>query len=58
MQPRTNAGRRTRNATLIVLLMAALWAGTALTAGATHGDRSAPNGPVGPLTRAVEIIRG
>ena len=38
MQPRTNAGRRTRNTVVLALIVAGLWAGVALTRGASHPD--------------------
>ncbi|MEU6326206.1 hypothetical protein SAMN05428945_1801 [Streptomyces sp. 2224.1] len=58
MQPRTNAGRRTRNTVVLALIVAGLWASFALTRGATHPDESAPVGPVAHFSRAVELIRG
>ncbi|WP_169314222.1 hypothetical protein [Streptomyces piniterrae] len=57
MQPRTNAGRRTRNAVVVALIVAALWAGATLTRGAAHADPSGPTGPVSHFSRAVELIR-
>ncbi|UQA94345.1 hypothetical protein [Streptomyces halobius] len=58
MQPRTNAGRRTRNAVVVALIVAALWAAATLTRGAAHADESGPTGPVAHFSRAVELIRG
>ncbi|MEU7203382.1 hypothetical protein [Streptomyces sp. NPDC045470] len=58
MQSRTNTGRRARTTVMVALLVAALWGGIALTKGAAQADPSAPGGPVGHLSRAVEIIRG
>ncbi|MFH8344810.1 hypothetical protein [Streptomyces sp. NPDC018045] len=58
MQSRTNAGRRARTTVMVALLVAVLWGGIALTKGAAQADGSAPAGPVGHLSRAVEIIRG
>ncbi|WP_199821603.1 MULTISPECIES: hypothetical protein [Streptomyces] len=58
MQSRTTAGRRARTTVMVALLVAALWGGIALTKGAAQGDHNAPGGPVGHLSRAVEIIRG
>ncbi|MFB7634077.1 hypothetical protein ACFC0M_24465 [Streptomyces sp. NPDC056149] len=58
MQTRTHTGRRTRNATVLALIVAAVWAGAALTRGAAQVDPSAPTGPLAHLSRAVELIRG
>ncbi|MFG2224633.1 hypothetical protein ACIBK8_31170 [Streptomyces sp. NPDC050161] len=58
MQPRTTAGRRTRNTVVVALLVAAVWAGTSLARSAAHADPSAPTGPVAHFSRAVELIRG
>ncbi|WP_167745383.1 hypothetical protein [Streptomyces monomycini] len=58
MQSRTNAGRRARTTVMVALLVAVLWGGVALTKGAAQADGAAPGGPVGHLSRAVEIIRG
>ncbi|MGD3105384.1 hypothetical protein [Streptomyces sp. YGL11-2] len=58
MQPSTNTGRRARNAVVLALIVAAVWAGTALTRGAAQVDPSAPTGPVAHFGRAVELIRG
>ncbi|MFI6765825.1 hypothetical protein [Streptomyces sp. NPDC050355] len=58
MQPRTNAGRRTRNTVVLALIVASLWAGFTLTRGAAHTDQSGPTGPVAHFSRAVELIRG
>lgn len=56
MQSRTTAGRRARTTVMVALLVAALWGGIALTKGAAQGGHNAPGGPVGHLSRAVEII--
>ena len=58
MQPRTNAGRRTRNAAVVALIVTALWAGAALARSAAHADESTPTGPVAHFSRAVNLIRG
>ncbi|MEU5545056.1 hypothetical protein AB0G85_22075 [Streptomyces sioyaensis] len=58
MQPRTNAGRRTRNTVVVALIVAGLWAGIALTRGAARADDSGQGGPVGHFSRAVQLIRG
>ncbi|MGW2021327.1 hypothetical protein [Streptomyces decoyicus] len=58
MQPRTNAGRRARNTVVLALIVAGLWAGVALTRGASRPDDSVPVGPVAHFSRAVELIRG
>ncbi|MEU8783344.1 hypothetical protein [Streptomyces sp. NPDC048637] len=58
MQPRTNAGRRTRNTVVLALIVAGLWAGVALTRGAARTGESGPTGPVGHFSRAVQLIRG
>ncbi|MEW1657508.1 MULTISPECIES: hypothetical protein [unclassified Streptomyces] len=58
MQTRTHTGRRTRNAAVLALIVAAVWAGTALTRGAAPVDPSAPTGPLAHLSRAVELLRG
>jgi hypothetical protein len=59
MQPRTNAGRRTRNTVVVALLVAAVWGGTALArSAAAHADPNGPTGPVAHFSRAVQLIRG
>ncbi|ARF56318.1 hypothetical protein [Streptomyces gilvosporeus] len=59
MQPRTNAGRRTRNTVVVALLVAAVWGGTALMRGAAaHADPNGPTGPVAHFSKAVQLIRG
>jgi hypothetical protein len=58
MQPRTTAGRRTRNTVVVALIVAALWTGAALARGAAPTDRTGPTGPVAHFSRAVDLIRG
>ncbi|MFG2140279.1 hypothetical protein [Streptomyces sp. NPDC048650] len=58
MQPRTNAGRRTRKTVVVALIVAAVWAGTTLARSAAHADPDSPTGPVAHLSRAVNLIRG
>lgn len=58
MQPRTNAGRRTRNTVVLALIVAGLWAGITVARGAAHTDESGPTGPGAHFSRAVELIRG
>ncbi|MFH8567711.1 hypothetical protein [Streptomyces sp. NPDC017993] len=58
MQPRTTAGRRTRNTVVVALIVAALWAGAAVARGAAPTERTGPTGPVAHFSRAVELIRG
>nr|WP_167511518.1 hypothetical protein [Streptomyces sioyaensis]MBM4794798.1 hypothetical protein [Streptomyces sioyaensis] len=58
MQPRTNAGRRTRNTVVVALIVAGLWAGVTLTRAAARADESGQDGPVGHFSRAVQLIRG
>ncbi|MFE3647814.1 hypothetical protein ACFXO2_08225 [Streptomyces sp. NPDC059152] len=58
MESRTHTGRRTRNAVVLALIVAAVWAGAALTRGATQVDPSAPTGPVAHFSRVVDLIRG
>ncbi|WP_165484968.1 hypothetical protein [Streptomyces kasugaensis] len=56
MQPRTNAGRRARNTVMVALIVAAVWAGAALTRGATNPDPYTPTGPLAHFSRAVDLI--
>ncbi|ANZ17604.1 hypothetical protein ACH4YO_34935 [Streptomyces noursei] len=58
MQSRTHTGHRARNAVVLALIVAAVWAGAALTRGAAQADPSAPTGPVAHFSRAVELVRG
>ncbi|MFJ9416866.1 MULTISPECIES: hypothetical protein [unclassified Streptomyces] len=59
MQPRTNAGRRTRNTVVVALIVAAVWAGSTLARRAAHAEEpDGPTGPVAHFSRAVELIRG
>ncbi|MET9294444.1 hypothetical protein [Streptomyces sp. NPDC003077] len=58
METRTNAGRRVRKAVVVALIVAGLWAGTAVTRGMARGEDGAPNGPMGHISRAVQVIRG
>lgn len=58
MQPRTNAGHRTRNTVVVALIVAGLWAGVTLTRGAARAEESGTNGPVGHFSRAVQLIHG
>ncbi|MER6047609.1 hypothetical protein K2224_06130 [Streptomyces sp. BHT-5-2] len=59
MQSRTHTGRRARNAAVLALIVAAVWAGAALTRGAAaQADPSAPTGPLAHFSRVVELVRG
>ncbi|MEU3710365.1 hypothetical protein [Streptomyces catenulae] len=58
MQSRTNTTRRVRTTAVVVLIAAAVWAGTTVVRNASHADTSAPTGPVAHLRNAVELIRG
>ncbi|MFD9813256.1 hypothetical protein [Streptomyces sp. NPDC059080] len=57
MQTKTNATRRARTTAVVVLIAAAVWAGTTVVRNASHADTSAPTGPVAHLRNVVDLIR-